>query len=186
MDSDNPSGADNQQETSEFTYSTTRLDPNWVVGFVDGEGCFSVSLHRNPRFARRTAGWQLHATFHVYQHNDYLDLLCDLKTFFGCGNIRGKGPRSSVSTFAVDSLGDLSWRIIPFFKQHPPRVKLHDFLIFADIVESMKARKHWNTHGLVRLVRLAYSMNANGKQRARDVEEVIAGILRDCTPGPVL
>ena len=32
--SHNPSGADNQQE---------RLDADWVVGFVDGEGCFFIT-----------------------------------------------------------------------------------------------------------------------------------------------
>src|SRR6476469_8990092 len=48
MRSENPTGADNQQETAR---STLELDPNWVVGFVDGEGCFSVSVHRNLKRA---------------------------------------------------------------------------------------------------------------------------------------
>ena len=39
MGSDNPSGADNQQERPGFE--------EWVVGFVDGEGCFSISVVRN-------------------------------------------------------------------------------------------------------------------------------------------
>ena len=51
VDSDNPSGADNQQETAT---PRLELDAGWVVGFVDGEGCFSVSIHHNPRFAKRT------------------------------------------------------------------------------------------------------------------------------------
>ena len=50
MSSDNPTGAVNQQETAE----SLELDAQWVVGFVDGEGCFNVSLHRNP-FIRSTA-----------------------------------------------------------------------------------------------------------------------------------
>ena len=41
MSSENPFGADNQQET---VRSTLELDPRWVTGFVDGEGCFSVSF----------------------------------------------------------------------------------------------------------------------------------------------
>ncbi len=36
--SDNAMSTDNQQE---------RLDPWWIVGFVDGEGCFSVSRFKN-------------------------------------------------------------------------------------------------------------------------------------------
>ena len=50
------------------------LDPRWVVGFVDGEGCFSVSVHRNLN-AESTGGWQLHPVFHVYQHERYRAVL---------------------------------------------------------------------------------------------------------------
>src|SRR3989304_7304459 len=103
MGSENPSGADNQQET---TRSRIELDPLWVVGFVDGEGCFSVSIHRNPN-ARSTGGWQLHPVFHVYQHERHQVVLEELVSFFGCGRIRSKGPGSSVQTYAVDSLKDL-------------------------------------------------------------------------------
>src|SRR5579872_3622261 len=184
MGSDNPSGADNQQETSEVALSMSRLDPYWVVGFVDGEGCFSVSLHHNPRFARRTHGWQLHPTFQVYQHSDHTELLRELVSFFGCGKVRSKGPSSSVSTYAVDSLEDIESKIVPFFNEHPPRVKLQDFVLFSEIVRSLRMKQHARVDGLIRLVRMAYAMNAHGKQRARDVEEVIDGILRDCTPSP--
>jgi hypothetical protein len=43
MSSENVSGGDNQQETA---LSRQKLDASWVVGFVDGEGCFSVSIHQ--------------------------------------------------------------------------------------------------------------------------------------------
>jgi hypothetical protein len=45
--SDNPNGADNQQES---------LSPEWVVGFVDGEGCFYVGINRQPTMK---VGWQI-------------------------------------------------------------------------------------------------------------------------------
>ena len=61
MGSDNPSGADNQQETE----TTLELDAHWIVGFVDGEGCFSVAVHANPGAPH---GWQLTPVFQVYQH----------------------------------------------------------------------------------------------------------------------
>jgi LAGLIDADG endonuclease len=123
VNSDNPSGADNQQETNEVAESTLKLDPYWVVGFVDGEGCFSVSMHHNPRFARRTYGWQLHPAFQVYQHSGHAELLLELVTFFDCGRVRSKGPSSSVLTYAVDSLRDLESKIVPFFSEHLPRTR---------------------------------------------------------------
>ena len=38
MGSDNPNGADNQQERL--------IELGWVLGFVDGEGCFSIGFVR--------------------------------------------------------------------------------------------------------------------------------------------
>ena len=136
-----------------------------------------------PRFRKAiTFGWQVHCTFQVYQHRDYEELLQELVMFFGCGKVRSKGPSSDVLTYAVDSLAALESKIVPFFEHYPPRVKFRDFLLFADIVGRLRNKEHFSVDGLVQIVRLAYSMNANGKQRARSVEEVIEGILRDCTP----
>src|SRR5215831_2295026 len=97
VSSDNPTGADNQQETVEID---PILDPGWVVGFVDGEGCFSVSVHRNA-LARRSFGWQLQPAFQVYQHEAKRFVLDELVRFFGCGAVRPKGPKSSVLTYSV-------------------------------------------------------------------------------------
>jgi len=171
MSSDNPNGADNQQETE----CMLELDPRWIVGFMDGEGCFSVSVHANPRFAQRSFGWQLHPTFQVYQHQRHRAVLEALRAFFACGTIRSKGPRSSVLTYAVDSLAGLEATIIPFFEEHAPIVKAHDFAAFADIVRSLRRREHFTTTGFDRLVRLAYSMNEAGKQRARPIEQILSG-----------
>ncbi len=114
MSSENPSGADNQQETGD---QELNLDPLWIVGFVDGEGCFSVSVHRNPH-VRRTRGWQLQAAFQVYQHVSGVAVLYGLQRFFGCGGLSRKGPTSNVMTYTVWSLQDLEERIIPFFEMN--------------------------------------------------------------------
>jgi hypothetical protein len=172
MSSDNPSGADDQQETAGS--STLDLDPLWVVGFVDGEGCFSVSVHRNSN-ARSTGGWQLHPVFHVYQHERYREVLEDLVKLFGCGRLRSKGPNSKVWSFAVDGLVALDEHIIPFFERYPPVVKYDDFRKFALIVRAMRRKEHLTPRGFERLVRLAYAMNFAGKQRSRSVDEILAG-----------
>src|SRR5581483_115700 len=156
MRSENPSGADNQQETAG---SSLELDAKWVVGFVDGEGCFSVSIHRNPN-ARTVGGWQLHPTFQVYQHVAHREVLEALIAFFGCGSVRPKGDASSVWTYAVDSLRKLETIVVPFFERHPPLVKAADFDRFAVIVGAMSRREHLTSDGFEKVVRLAYAMNA--------------------------
>jgi hypothetical protein len=171
MDSENPTGGDNQQETAP---DSNRLNPYWVSGFVDGEGCFSVSIHRNP-YTQRTRGWQLHAVFQVTQHQASRHVLEELRDHFGCGKVRTKGPGSTVMVYAVDSMTDLEEHILPFFERYPLKVKHADFRRFATIVRSLCRKEHFTETGFERIVRLAYAMNQHGKQRARTLEEVLAG-----------
>ena len=172
MSSDNPIGADNQQETEA---TAQPLDPWWIAGSVDGEGCFSVSIHRNDRYARRTGGWQLTPVFPVHQHESEQGILEGIAATFGCGTLYHKGPNSTVMTDSVGRLSDLERSVIPFFEQYRLRVKDRDFRTFATIVRSMRDREYWSLDGFERLVRLAYTMNAHGKQRARAIEDILQG-----------
>jgi hypothetical protein len=169
MDSDNPIGADNQQETR-----LAHLDPWWVTGFVDGEGCFSVSIHRNE-LARPTYGWHVQPTFQVTQHQDHRHILESLRDFFDCGQVRSKGATSSVDVYTVHSTIQLEQRIIPFFRRYRLRVKGDDFESFAQIVNTVRVRGHHDRDVFEEVVRRAYSMNARGRQRKRPIEEILMG-----------
>ena len=179
MISDNPTGADNQQETAQ---PRLVLEPNWVVGFVDGEGCFSVSIHAHPGI--RSFGWQINPVFQVSQHRDARGALDALAVFFGCGRVRSKGQGSRVMVYAVDRRRDLRERVIPFFENHGLVVKRRDFGLFAEITRELDNGAHFTADGFERVVRLAFAMNANGTQRTRSVDDSTGRILRDCTPGP--
>jgi LAGLIDADG DNA endonuclease family protein len=171
MGSDNPSGADNQQETA--SSPILELDPRWVVGFVDGEGCFSVSVHRNAN-ARSTGGWQLHPVFHVYQHQRYRAVLEAMTSVFGCGRLRPKGPNSSVWSYVVDGLPALEGNVVRFFERHPLVVKADDFERFAAIVRAMRQKEHLDERG----VRTALATGLRDEprrqaQRSRSIEEIL-------------
>ena len=89
MSSENPSGADNQQERPGFA--------QWVVGFVDGEGCFSVPIFQN-RTCR--SGWQVQPTFTVVQGAKSVEVLDLLERFFRCGQV-GRNDRHDESPRAL-------------------------------------------------------------------------------------
>ena len=76
MGSENPSGADNQQERL--------LTNGWLVGFVDGEGCFSCPIFRSPSMR---LGWQVQPTFAVVQGASSRAVLGGDGEFFGCGKV---------------------------------------------------------------------------------------------------
>ena len=147
-----------------------KLEAQWVVGFVDGEGCFFVGINPHPEMS---CGFQVLPEFTVVQHKRDIQLLYALKKFFGCGVVRrNHGERMA---YRVRSLDHLKERILPFFEQHPLIVKWDDFTKFAEIVRAMLRKEHLRPEGFERVVRLAYAMNFAGKKRSRSIDQILMG-----------
>jgi hypothetical protein len=169
MMSDNPMGGDNQQGRPRG-----RLTPDYVSGFIDGEGCFSVSIHPHPT-VRYGTRWLIAPCFQTYQHRDNIVILEAIMDFFGCGRITAKGPESDVMTYSVYRRRDLESVVIPFFERHPLVSRKHeDFVKFREIVLMMQRKLHRTDEGFRAIVELAFSMNQRGKQRRYRLEEVLA------------
>ena len=132
-----------------------KLDPGWVTGFVDGEGCFYVGINAHPEMA---AGFQVLPEFTVVQHARDAQLLHALKAFFGCGVVRtNHGDRLA---YRVRSQQHLLERILPFFEKHPLRSKKHvDFLKFREVLLMMQNGEHLKGGGLERIREIASKMN---------------------------
>lgn len=156
MPSKKVSRADNQQE---------RLaKANWVVGFVDGEGSFLVSLFRNKTTA---LCWQVFPEFVVTQGAKSLYTLEMIKTFFGCGRIfinrRHDNHHEHVYRFCVRSTRDLREKIAPFFEQYKLRTaKFKDFQKFKRVLYLMDQGVHLKKKGLERIRDIASTMNRKG------------------------
>ena len=130
--SDNPSGAGNQQERPGIE--------QWVVGFVDGEGCFSISVVRNPGCL---LGWQVQHEFSVTQAAPSRPALELVQRVFGCGQIvenrRHDNHRHPLLRFSVKRRRELIPIVVPFFEQHPLiTAKRADFVAFASVLRMME------------------------------------------------
>jgi LAGLIDADG DNA endonuclease family protein len=176
--SDNVTGADNQQERL--------ISLGWITGFVDGEGCFSIGLvrqpHRENRVGYRT-GYQLTHEFAVTQGAKSVQCLEALKEHFGVGavyaNTRYDNHHESLYRFVVRKRADLRGVVIPFFREYRLRTaKQSDFEKFAYCVEQMEHGRHLTRAGLADLIEVVATMN---RQKSRT--ELIR-ILRDHTPDP--
>ena len=170
-------GAENQQERLiEFR--------GWVVGFVDGEGCFSIGFPRQPNRVGRKGyklGYQVSPRFVVSQGVSSVHLLEELRSFFGCGRVyinrRSDNHREHMAQFIVERREDLQETVIPFFRQSPLRsAKRHDFEKFAACVDLVLRGRHLTPTGLLEIVEIAQTMN-----RKKPRPELIR-ILRDYTP----
>src|SRR6266436_5743768 len=59
--------------------------PSYISGYVDGEGCFTVSI--SPRRTLRV-GWEVRPSLSVSQNGDRDEVLLDIQRHFGCGSLR--------------------------------------------------------------------------------------------------
>jgi LAGLIDADG endonuclease len=176
MGSDKPGGAGNQQERL--------IRTGWVVGFVDGEGCFSIGFVRQPDRAGRVGyktGYQVVHRFVVTQGAASAHALEELRQFFGVGcvyrNRRHDNHREDLLQYRVGRLSDLLEVVIPFFEEHPLRTtKLADFQKFRGCVRAVASGKHLEPAGLLEIVEIAQTMN-----HRRPRPELVR-ILRDHTP----
>jgi len=138
----------------------SKLEAEWVTGFVDGEGCFHVgiSVHHGMRAHR-----QVLPEFTVVQHERDVRLLHALKAFFGCGVVRrNHGDRAA---YRVRKRSDPLRTIVPFFLAHPLQSqKRGDFELFRRVLMMMEQDVHLARSGVEKVRALAVQMN-RGRSR---------------------
>jgi hypothetical protein len=136
--------------------------PSYISGYVDGEGCFTVSISPRPTLL---VGWEVRPSVSVSQNGDRCEVLLEIQDYFGCGTIR---PDRSDRTlkWEVRNLSLIVTKIIPHFRRYSLRSgKGRDFERFAEICERMALKEHLTIAGLQEIVRLAEQMNPSGKRR---------------------
>lgn len=159
MSSKNVIDADNQQERLEIE--------SWIVGFTDGEGCFSVSLLKNKT---SKTGWQVFPEFVITQGKKSLSALEIFENYFKCGKIfennRYDNHKEKLYRYCVRSIKDLQEKIIPFFKNNQLKTaKQKDFETFCKILDIIEKREHLNTKGLTKIAKLIQKMNRKKASR---------------------
>ncbi len=181
------SSAGNQQERLKRLIKT-----GWIVGFIDGEGCFSVSIFKqNDRKEKNrirrgyTSGYQVFHEFSVTQGEKSKSSLEELQKFFGVGrlylNKRYDNHKENLWRYVVRKKDELLKVIIPFFKKNSLQTsKELDFLKFVECVEIVDKKEHLSKAGVIKIAKIAATMN---RQKPRDS---LIRILRDHTPNPDL
>lgn len=148
-------------------------DPWWITGFVDGEGCFSISFIRNNtmRF-----GYQIFAEFVITQGEKSIKALEYIQEYFACGklytNRRHDNHQENLYRYCVRARTDLQNIIIPFFRKYPLlTAKKHDFEVFVQVVEMMNRGEHLTEDGFSKIQQLSAVMNRK-KQRIASGRDV--------------
>jgi hypothetical protein len=141
------------------------LDPWYVTGLVEGEGCFCIALAARPKM--RT-GLEVRPSFSLSLNEKDRELLVDLQAFFGCGFIR-ESKSDRTFKFEGRSVGDLLERVVPHFERFPLRGnKAKSFRAFADVCRMIEQGDHLRRDGALRIIDIAYEMNLGKRRLTRD------------------
>ena len=137
-----------------MTTNNEKYDPQWIVGFVDGEGCFYVGCFRNSSM---TNGYQIQADFTVVQHERDIQILYGLKQYFECGTVVvNHGNRYAFRVRKLEHLVDI---IIPFFEKHKLKSKRRiEFEKFRTICLKLQNGVHLTPEGFEEVKALAANL----------------------------
>lgn len=149
---------------------------NYLAGFVEGEGCFSVSIkpHKQMKF-----GWVVDPMFSIYQHKNNRKILEIFQNELHSGYIVNKQGTPDVLVYIVDNRKTIEEKIIPFFDKYQLLgTKWQDFLLFKKIIFLMGEKKHLEKEGLIEIVNLAFQMNQQGKDRKFSAKQIISDLMK--------
>src|SRR3990167_10769884 len=143
-----------------------KLDPHYVVGFIDGEGSFSVGIGKQ-REAK--PGYELRAAFEIELRADDQEILERILVTIGCGRIYdlsydryGWYPHVK---YKIGSKFDMQKYLFPFFDRHKPQAKKGEvYKRFREIVMMTLRKEHLTDKGFEKIVRLRDEIRARGKK----------------------
>jgi hypothetical protein len=130
------------------------LNPWFISGFTDAEGCFSIKIQPNAKLKTK---WRVRPVFSITLHKKDLSLLEAIQKNLGVGKI-SKSEKKAI-TYAVDSIKDIPI-ILNHFDNYPLIThKLSDYLIFKQCFEIIKQGEHLTETGLLEILSLKSNLN---------------------------
>ena len=134
-------------------------NPNWLSGFVTGEGNFYVNIQKS----KSNLGSKINLRFQISQHERDLKLIDLLIKYLGSGKIY-KGSKNRVVSLTIYKFSDIINLIIPFFEQNPLYgVKVLDFIDWCSVAKLMSEGKHLTIEGLELISTIKDRMNRGRK-----------------------
>ena len=102
------------------------INPNYIVGLVDGEGSFTVYVKdpdSSKKVKRRT---KVEPRFFLKLNEKDKKVLYELRKFFGCGNVYfqkdNRPNHRDCYRYEVSNRKDLNKTVIPFFVKDVPLI----------------------------------------------------------------
>lgn len=143
------------------------LPPDYVCGFTDGEGCFTIVIAKSPK---RKLGVDARLHFQIELRDDDKPILEEIQKTIRCGRIYhlnyeryGWNPHVELKVSSIREITDI---LIPFFEKHQLRgKKRHSFALFTQAARIFQTKEHLTPKGVEKLRLIRQRMNKYSKKR---------------------
>lgn len=143
-----------------------KLPPDYICGFVDGEGCFTIVISRHQT---KKLGLDARLHFEIELRDDDEEILQLIRQTLDCGRIYhlnydkyGWHPHVELK---VSSIKEIKNKLIPFFEKHQLRgKKKHSFNLFKEAAELFYKKEHLTMNGINKLKAIRRRMNKYSKK----------------------
>ena len=143
-----------------------KLHPQYVIGFIDGEGSFSVSINKHKTLKR---GIEVKAEFEIELRADDREILERIMETIGTGIIYdcsyeryGWYPHAK---YKITSVKDMEKHLFPFLDRYPPQAKKRRvYQLFREIVMLMINKQHLTDAGFEKIQHMRNKMRELGKK----------------------
>jgi len=138
------------------------LSADYIVGLVDGEGCFYVNIAKSKRYR---AGARVGLSLYIKMQANDRELLEKVKHRLGCGAVyfqKEQRPNHvQCYRYTVGAQRDILEKIIPFFLQYPLQSpsKRKSFEKFCKITDIVRKQGHLTKKGIEQIQKLKKRLN---------------------------
>jgi len=136
---------------------TAIYSPEWLSGFVDGEGCFTINIYKRKD---TVLGEGVKLVLKITQDKRNEELLENFVKVLGCGGLYSQSKTGNVIDFMVTGFSNITDKVIPFFLAHPLQgAKRKELADFIKVAELMKLKAHLTKEGLEQIRTIKDGMN---------------------------
>ena len=152
-----------------------KIQPEWLVGFIDGEGSFNiitVEKKSSDAPSMPNTSYKVWLHFQITQHSRDTVLMERIVTFFDCGSVKKRN--TDAVDFKLNKFELLENIIIPFFQKYPLQsAKVLDFLSFVEAMNVIKSKKtrQWTAEQFDKIKNIQSNMNKYIKENKNEKQD---------------
>lgn len=147
-----------------------KLHPQYVVGFIDGEGSFYISLARHKTLKRR---FDVRADFEMELRIDDKEIIERIQQKLGCGRIYDLEYKRydwlPHVKLKIGKIREICDKLIPFFDKYPLQgKKAKVYKHFREAAFLIRDKKHLTDTGYNKILLLRERIRAFSKKHYRN------------------